>query len=335
MESIDNFNKSEVIVFLENNIKNNLTFLYNDKSIIFKLASYSIPPNEYELSTSLEKLYHINKYFNNFDKNIELINSLIESYNEKKLKIIFKDSKCFLVIYNPITKNSFELELNSKEKNINSKIDDLINIIKDDRKRIEFLEDKVSKLEKKILKLEESYKKENIINNEFFMESNIIKGDEKNLILNWLEFKPKKINLLLNSNRDGDSKEAFHRLCDGKAPTLGIIETTEGYRFGGFTTKTWNGGENENKCISDSKAFIFSLDTKKKYKVIIQEKAIGVGNGWLLFFGYNQNSIVTYDKGCSKYSNYIDSGAYNFDTKNENGGKKNFTIKSYEVYELN
>ena len=46
MESIDNFNKSEVIVFLENNIKHNLTFLYNDKSIIFKLASYSIPPNE-------------------------------------------------------------------------------------------------------------------------------------------------------------------------------------------------------------------------------------------------------------------------------------------------
>ena len=199
----------------------------------------------------------------------------------------------------------------------------MINIIKDDRKRIEFLEDKVSKLEKKILKLE------------FFMGSNIIKGDEKNLILNWLEFKPKKINLLLNSNRDGDSKEAFHRLCDGKAPTLGIIETTEGHRFGGFTTKTWNGGENENKCISDSKAFIFSLDTKKKYKVINQEKAIGVGNGWLLFFGYNQNSIVTYDKGCSKYSNYIDSGAYNFDTKNENGGKTSFTIKSYEVYELN
>ena len=76
------------------------------------------------------------------------------------------------------------------------------------------------------------------------------------------------------------------------------------------------------------------MDTKKKYKVINSQKAIGTGNGWLLFFGYSENSIVTYDKGCSNNSNFIGPGAYNFDTKNENGGERNFTMKSYGVYEI-
>jgi len=76
------------------------------------------------------------------------------------------------------------------------------------------------------------------------------------------------------------------------------------------------------------------LDTKKKYKVINSEKTIGTGSNFLLFFGYSENSIVTYDKGCNNTNNYIGNGAYNFDTKNENGGETHFTIKSYEVYEI-
>ena len=326
-KTLVNLKKSQTLEFIQDNIKINLSFLYNDKQLIFKVTYFSLPPYEYELSTSLENLYHINRYFNNFEKITELINSLIDSYNDKKLKIAFKENICILSIYNPIKKNTFELEIQNKEKNISSKIGELINIIKDDRKRIEALENKVAKLEKII---SENNNKEN----KLFEESNILNDEEKKLIINWLGFKPKNINLLLNSKRDGDNKEAFHKLCDGKSPTIGIIETTKGHKFGGFTTKTWNGGINESNCIEDNNAFIFSLDTKKKYKVINSEKAIGTGKSWLLFFGYSDNSIVTYDKGCKNNNNYISRGAYNFDAKIENGGEYNFTMKSYEVYEI-
>ena len=328
--NIHNLQESKTLEFIENDIKINLSFLYNDKFIIFKVTHFSLPINVYELSISLEKLYHINRYFNNFDKSIDLINSLIEIYNDKKLKIIFKEPICNLIIYNPITKKTFELKLNKKEKNINSQIEDLMKIIKDDRKRIEALENKVAKLENIILELNKKEKEQN----NFFNESNILNEEEKKLLVSWLEFKPNNINLLLNSNRDGDTFEAFHNLCDGKAPTIGIIETTKGHKFGGFTTNLWNGKRNESNCVYDNKAFIFSLDTKKKYKVINSEKAIGTGCEYLLFFGYSENSIVTYDKGCNNTRNYIAGGAYNFDTKNENGGERNFTIKSYEVYEI-
>ena len=325
---INKLKKSQTLEFNENNIKLNLTFLYDDNQfIIFNIKDISLTLREFELSTSLIKLNKINKYFYNFDKSIDLINSLIDEYNDKKLKIILKENICYLVIFNPIIKNSFELEINNKEKNINSKLEDLINIIKDDKKRIEILETKVSKLEKILLENEK-------MNNNFFQGSNILNEEEKKLLINWLNFKPKSINLLLNSNKDGDTKEAFHRLCDGKCPTIGIIETTKGHKFGGYTTKTWNGNQNESNCISDNYAFIFSLDNKKKYNVINSNKAIGTGNGWLLFFGYGENSIVTYDNGCHNEQNYISKGAYNFDIQNENGGNHNFTMKSYEVYEI-
>jgi len=72
--NLNNLEKSQALEFIENDIKINLSFLYNDKFIIFKVTQFSIPLNEYELSISLEKLYQINRYFNNFDKSIDLIN---------------------------------------------------------------------------------------------------------------------------------------------------------------------------------------------------------------------------------------------------------------------
>ena len=182
LNNMNNLEESQTLEFIENDIKINLSFLYNDKLIIFKVTHFSLPPNEYELSISLEKLYHINRYFNNFDKSIDLINSLIETYNDKKLKIIFKENICNLIIYNPITKKTFELQLNKKEKNFNSQLEDLINIIKDDRKRIETLENKVAKLENIILELNKK--------DSFFNESNILNEEEKNLLINWFEIKP-------------------------------------------------------------------------------------------------------------------------------------------------
>jgi hypothetical protein len=150
------------------------------------------------------------------------------------------------------------------------------------------------------------------------------------MLINWLPKKPENIEILLNSNIHGDTSEAFHRLCDGKGPTYGIIETTDGYKFGGYTTKNWS---KDNGPIRDDNAFVFSLDTKRKYNVQIPKNAIGGGN-FCLFFGWSNNSIVTYNNCCHSNGNYISSGAYNFDDKKENGGKQYFIIKSYEVYSI-
>ena len=69
-----------------------------------------------------------------------------------------------------------------------------------------------------------------------------------------------KFNLLYRASDHGDKAKIFHEKCDKHQMTLVLVETTKGRRFGGFTTKTWDGN-----CLKkvDNDAFVFSLDTKK------------------------------------------------------------------------
>ena len=71
------------------------------------------------------------------------------------------------------------------------------------------------------------YKRMNMLKN-----SNIVQSDEIDLILSWFEIKPNSFNLLLNSNIDGDSMNAFYNKCENKYPTIIFIKTTENLRIG-------------------------------------------------------------------------------------------------------
>jgi hypothetical protein len=51
----------------------------------------------------------------------------------------------------------------------------------------------------------------------------------------------KTLELCYRASRDGWSVADFHRLCDGKGPTLVVAkEETKGYIFGGYTTMAWS-----------------------------------------------------------------------------------------------
>ena len=91
--------------------------------------------------------------------------------------------------------------------------------------------------------------------------SSVINKDEVDLFINWLERKPTRIKLLLNSKTDGDSIDTFYSKCSNKFPTVVFVKTTKGRRFGGCCSVGW---ENKNgEFIKDLHSFIFSLDNKK------------------------------------------------------------------------
>ena len=48
--------------------------------------------------------------------------------------------------------------------------------------------------------------------------------------------------LLFRASADGNSRDAFHRCCDNKGPTL-VVARSETYIFGGFTSKSWTSRE--------------------------------------------------------------------------------------------
>ena len=138
--------------------------------------------------------------------------------------------------------------------------------------------------------------------------------------------------LIYNSNTDGLEGTKFHEKCDNYGPTVIIFETNEGYKFGGFASVCWESGEKE-QFKADPFAFIFSFDTKKKYKVIDPSKSILCDKNWGPIFG-----------DFTIYGGHVSGGADNIEPKwpstynlmnageltNGNEGKLN--IKKYEVF---
>jgi hypothetical protein len=64
--------------------------------------------------------------------------------------------------------------------------------------------------------------------------------------------------LLYRGSRDGFGSSTFHSKCDGQTNTITLIESTEGYVFGGFTPISWDSSESYKSDIS-CRSFVFSV----------------------------------------------------------------------------
>ena len=122
----------------------------------------------------------------------------------------------------------------------------------------------------------------------------------------------------------------FYQKCKNKCPTILFFKTTNGARFGGFTTQFWP----ENNQNEDEKSFVFSLDKKEKYKVIDTKNAL---YGSAEFFQFGTCCFRICNKCTSVNTNYINDGKNFYDIPSNyglTGGDKNFIISSYEVYQV-
>ena len=139
------------------------------------------------------------------------------------------------------------------------------------------------------------------------------------------------LNLLYKATSDSDSAAAFHEKCDKAESSLVLVETTEGLRFGGFTSKNWRGDRIDKK---DENAFVFSLDKMKTYGILEDENAIGCYPDFgPIFLGCQ---IRIYDNAFEKGGTTFEGGL-NYDTEEDyelNGGKRIFGVKDIEVYEV-
>jgi len=196
--------------------------------------------------------------------------------------------------------------------------------------RINILENKVNEL----YSIKEEYsklKKENMEkNSSSFSKSSIITSKDENIILSWFDRKPSKFNLLLDSKIDGDLTSTFYQKCKNKCPTILFFKTTNGARFGGFTTQFWS----EIGDIKDKKSFVFSLDKKEKYKVTNSNYSL---YGEKDFFQFGACCFKICNKCTSVNTNYINDDKCCYDIPSNyglTGGDRNFIISSYEVYQV-
>ena len=155
-----------------------------------------------------------------------------------------------------------------------------------------------------------------------FCNSSIVKKDEIDLICSWMEKKPKKFKLLLDSKFDNDLTSTFYNKCNEKSPTIVFVKSNDGYRFGGYTSMFWP----KNGYGNDTKSFLFSLDFKKKYNCIKNDWATYHEPNKYFSFG---NNIYIYNNCTQNNLNYICSRvSYDIPINYVlNGGKDNFTVK--------
>ena len=137
------------------------------------------------------------------------------------------------------------------------------------------------------------------------------------------------LDLLFKGTVDSDKASAFHNKCDWAGKTLVLIETTNGIRFGGYTSCSWEGYCIEKK---DDNAFVFQLNTMKIYNIIPGEDAIGCYPRYgPVFLGCQ---IRIYDEFFKNGGTTFEKGA-NYDTQEDyelSGGQQKYNIKEIEVY---
>lgn len=318
---------------------------FNEKIIFFEVEEKNaFPKEDFNIFLSLEELGKINRYFFQFETTKEVFNSLKSLISKKYLTIIKEERKMKIKIINPTNDKEFFINVPLKEKDLQSEMRSIIPYVQSLNEKIKNLENKVDKLENK---LNEIYiykndlveiikqKEEKLLFEKYEIhKSNIIKKEEVKLLLSWLDKKnPSKIKLLLDSRIDGDTTETFYKKCTGKFPTVVLVQTTKGCRFGGYSSVPWknlNGGK-----LEDKNSFIFSLDKQKKYNIKNSQKAIQTDFNYFAF-GENYSDIFINDKCTANTSNYSQSiGTYDTTEEHElNGGEHNFTVLSYEVYQI-
>ena len=322
-----NFISSETFEIKSNNNKVYIFKIsYNENIINFEIEEKnSFPKSIHSLTKNLSELIKIDKYFVLFENTEEVFNSFKNLFSEKNLNLIEEDNIIKIKILNSITNKYFFIIVPRKIKDLNDDVNYLykyINILEEKinnlkketneikiennklkEKNIEY-NNKINENTLRIEKLEQLLNKNTIDNSDmsiYFKNSNIVNNNDINLNLDWLEIKPKSFELLLDSKIDGDLTCTFYEKCGNKNPTITFIKSTEGFRFGGFTNETWP----SYRFKSDPKSFIFSLDKKRKYKIIKKEKAIYFEKDWGFCFG--DNSIFIYNNSSSRNDNITDN----------------------------
>ena len=320
-------------------LEGNIIFICSKKEIIYQASK------NYDSITekipNFKSCSNINSIYNLMVQLFASNRYEIKKDNESKLKIVIKLKD---ILGNDET---HEILLYRKELDVNTKM----NLMEE---RIKILEKKVDEInelkkginalfnENKILKEEINKLKSDKINqlNDPNIESKIFKKrDDIKFILNRIEKMIGSINnikLIYRGTRDDDSVNQFHSKCDNIQNTLMIVQTTAGYKFGGFTSTGWN--NEKGKCIYDNKAFCFSINLNKIYDIAVPERALYKQTlDGSPSFGFSPYAFIIHNMFLKSDNNFTEKMIhYKGEAKAHeiNGGNRNFKVDELEVFQI-
>jgi len=136
--------------------------------------------------------------------------------------------------------------------------------------------------------------------------------------------------VLYQASKDGQSVSTFHSYCNGKGPTVVIVETSIGNLFGGYAATSWS---NSGGYTTSPGSFLFQLrpsmkrynqNNKNSKNAIYSSSSYGptFGNGHDLYITACMQSSTCY----ARRTNYDLPSAYEL-----NDGEMYFRMKDYAV----
>ena len=338
------------------------------ESIIFKLINYKeFSSNYYTFQAWKDEFYNLSPLFKIYNNIDEIYSLLFVTINKKQYRFEKKEQNVILILEFYIFKEKkIDISFNLKEQQIKKEdysIEKLYLLIqklsnenktikeeftiqnKELQNRINELENEISKKNKEIVyikkelkELKDEFRRKRLLDNSFNFSKIIKLKEEKNKLISWISEKGiiKEIKLLYSSKRDGDGFSPFYNKCSNISPTLSIIKTTKGRKFGGFTFGEWNDKQGTLKQ-TDTEAFLFSLNNMKKYKILKPNLAIVSVSDHSSFLTYGNNGdgcgIFLRDKFLTNggHENHT-SKVYDADSKYCLSTEENFIVEEVEVY---
>jgi len=134
------------------------------------------------------------------------------------------------------------------------------------------------------------------------------------------------------ASKDGDDSSDFHEKCDGKGPTVVIVETTTGNVFGGYSSVSWKYSHSYKRAPT---SFLFQLrprfshfamrnldDLHATYHRSDYGPVFGGGHDLFIGSGALSNS-----------NSYVNGHTYKANGNSLNDGTRNFQVKDYVVFQ--
>ena len=256
--------------------------------------------------------------------------------NNKQFSIKLSNNELILEIFPKIEKvKNIIFNLKPKKMDNNELIYKLINIVKTYEKENQEIKKEIKEIKNKLNSTEEKKEEEENKINNLFKESTLLSNEQKKLIDDWiLKDTKKEFTLIYKASRDGYLCNDFHSKCDKKGPTVTIIQSNTGYKFGGYTSIDWDISANNYK--KDELAFLFSLNKKLKYPIVKENVSYAIWTGASYGPIFGGHDLLTLSDFKSN-SNYCNKPIY-YQTKEVselNGGKFNYSINEMEVFKVN
>ena len=136
--------------------------------------------------------------------------------------------------------------------------------------------------------------------------------------------------MLYRKTRDGSNAKDFHNKCDNKGNTIIFIETTKGYKFGGYTELQW---DCSSQSKTDKSTFLFSFNKKKKFIAKNKNDSIHCYSYHGPVFGYGGGPDIYFPSNLNKGESQKNNNTFLTDRDLTNG-EQYWDTKEVEVYKI-